>query len=96
MNLTLSNIVWGTFLLGLVALEILGIYHVFGLITLSGTSWADQDKHKWLAPLLFGFLLGLVLHITFLVAGHHIALWRAVAVGLIVAFAAKWLLGVSA
>ena len=65
-RLTLSQLYWGTwiFVLFLVP-EILAALGVTPMYTLSRTSWIDEQTHPVLRTILFGFLVGLAVHIRF-------------------------------
>lgn len=84
-----SYAVWSAWLLEFLLLELLGVFRVGPWVTLSETSWHAEDTYHVLYKLLAGFLLGLSAHITLRLTGnHHITLWKAVAFGMMVAFAA--------
>lgn len=88
----LSYLVWSLWLLAFVVLELLGVYRVFGWVTLSETSWTAQREHPWLTVPLFGFLVGLSFHIALRLGLHqHVTLWRATLFGVIVAAALHWI-----
>jgi hypothetical protein len=65
-RLTLSQLYWGVwiFVLFLVP-EILAATGAIPMYTLSTTSWMDQQTYPVLRTILFGFLVGLAVHIRF-------------------------------
>lgn len=88
-RLFVSYVVWSAWLLSFLALEIPAAAEITPWMTLSGTSQHAENTYPLLTKVLFGFLLGLSLHITMRIAGqHYIPFWRAILFGLIVSFAA--------
>lgn len=67
-RLTLSEVYWGVwvFVLFLVP-ELLAYFGVIPMYTLSTTSWMDQQTYPILRTIIFGFLIGLAVHIRFAV-----------------------------
>lgn len=65
-RLTLSELYWGVwiFVLFLVP-EVLAALGVIPMDTLSRTSWLDEQTYPVLRTILFGFLVGLAVHIRF-------------------------------
>lgn len=90
-----SYAVWSGWLLAFLALELAGLYRVGPWVTLSETSWHAQATYRWLIIPLFGFILGLSLHIGLRLSGTHVALWRAALFGMIVAAALQLLVSPS-
>ena len=64
-ELTRSDIVWGSLLALFLALEVPAALHVVPWFTLSRTSWLDERLYPILKTILFGFLIGLAVHIRF-------------------------------
>lgn len=64
-KLTRSDIVWATWLLLFLALEIPAALGIAPWDTLSRTSWLDEKLYPILQTILFGFLIGLAVHIRF-------------------------------
>lgn len=60
-----SRIVWGSWLLLFLVLELLGLYRVFPWVTLSETVWDLEAKYRILACLIAGGLFVLTLHLAF-------------------------------
>jgi hypothetical protein len=60
-----SDLVWAVWLLAFLALEIPGYLGIAPWDTLSRTSWLDEGRYPILRTLLFGFLIGLAVHIRF-------------------------------
>lgn len=71
-DLRASEIYWGAwiFLLFLVP-EVLAGLHVLPIMTLSRTSWDEEGRFPVLRTVLFGFLIGLCIHIAF-----RTSLWK--------------------
>lgn len=65
-SLKISNAYWAfwIFVLFLVP-ELLAWAGVIPMYTLSHTSWLDEKKYSMLKTALFGFLMGLAVHIRF-------------------------------
>jgi len=57
--------VWAVWLLAFLALEIPAALHLVPWDTLSRTSWIDEKLYPILRTALFGFLIGLAVHIRF-------------------------------
>ena len=80
--MTRSEIVWGSWLLLFLVLE-LTAKDVFGLapwLSLSSTARWNEQTYPWLRTVLFGFLIGLGVHIR-----YPVTLWRATLGGILVA-----------
>lgn len=83
-----SNLVWIGFLLIFLLLE-LPAKDVGGLWpwnSLSQTSWMNEQSYPWLRTILFGFLVGLAVHIRFTTG-----LFRATIGGVLLALAVNYL-----
>ena len=79
-TLTISDIIWATLLVLFLALEIPAALHVVPWDTLSRTSWLNEQRYPLLRTALFGFLIGLAVHIRF-----EVGLWKATVGGIAVA-----------
>lgn len=64
-RLTRSDIVWAVWLALFLALEVPAACGVVPWDTLSRTSWLDERLYPILKTILFGFLIGLAVHIRF-------------------------------
>ena len=64
-SLTRSEIIWGLWIVLFLALEIPAALHLVSWDTLSQTAWLDEQKYTILKTILFGFLIGLGVHIRF-------------------------------
>jgi hypothetical protein len=65
-SLVLSDVYWAIWIFVLfLGPEIAATTHLIPLYTLSRTSWINEDTYHWLHDLLFGFLIGLAVHIRF-------------------------------
>lgn len=85
-SLTLSDVYWAVWIFVLfLGPEIAAATGLIPMYTLSRTSWINEKLYRWLPDLLFGFLLGLAVHIRFKTPLGH-----AEAGGLIIALAAHW------
>lgn len=87
-----SYAVWSAWLVLFLVLELMGLWRVGPWVTLSETSWHAQETYRWLVIPLFGFIMGLSVHIGLRLAGTHVTLWRATLFGVIVAGALHWLI----
>lgn len=85
-TLSRSDIVWAVWLLAFLALELPAALHVTPWDTLSRTSWLDEQKYPFLKTLLFGFLIGLAVHIRFATG-----LWRTTLGGTAIALVLNYL-----
>lgn len=70
-------VVWGLWFVAFLVIELLGAFKAVPWPTLSSTSWHAETTYVWLKLALFGFLLGLLLHIVF-----HVEFWAAMAFGI--------------
>lgn len=75
-----SEAVWGCWLLLFLALEVPAALGIAPWDTLSRTSWIDERLHPILKTVLFGFLIGLAVHIRF-----GTGLWRTTVGGTLIA-----------
>jgi hypothetical protein len=64
-KLSLSDLVWATWLLLFLTLEIPAAVGHAPWNTFSETSWIDEQLYPILKTLLFGFLIGLAVHSRF-------------------------------
>ena len=64
-KLSRSDIVWAFWLFSFLVLELAAEFGLAPWFTLSATSWADEKLYPILKTLLFGFLIGLAVHIRF-------------------------------
>jgi hypothetical protein len=80
LNLTTSDAVWAGWLLLFLALELSAFFGLAPWQTLSGTAWMNEKMYPILRTILFGFLIGLAVHIRFTTG-----LWRTTLGGIIIA-----------
>ena len=73
-------VVYGLWLLLFLGLELPGYFREVPWVTLSETSWHAEATYRVLPSIMFGFLLGLSVHIR-----YRVPLWHAVAFGVMVA-----------
>lgn len=78
----LSYSVWAGWLVLFLALELLGLFRVFGWVTFSETVWV-AERYPLVAPLVFATLLALIAHFL-----YHRPLWASVLFAVLVAAAA--------
>lgn len=64
-KLARSDLVWALWLLLFLALEVPAAAGIVPWDTLSRTSWLDEKLYPILKTILFGFLIGLAVHIRF-------------------------------
>lgn len=64
-KLTLSDVIWGTWILVFLLFEVPAAAHLVPWDTLSRTSWLDERLYPILKTIVFGFLIGLAVHIRF-------------------------------
>ena len=79
-NLSRSDLVWGVWLLAFLALELTAFAGVAPWSTLSSTAWLNEKAYPILRTILFGFLIGLAVHIRF-----ETGLWRTTLGGMMIA-----------
>lgn len=85
-ELSISDVVWGTLLVLFLLLEVPAAFHSVPWFTLSQTSWLNEHLHPILKTVLFGFLIGLAVHIRF-----GTELWRTTAGGALIALILNYL-----
>lgn len=81
-----SELVWSLWLLLFLALELTAFFGLAPWSTLSRTSWLDEQRYPILKTLLFGFLIGLAVHIRF-----STGLWRTTFGGMVIATVLNYL-----
>jgi hypothetical protein len=85
-NLSRSDLVWAGWLLLFLVLELTAVFKVAPWVTLSETSWLNEKQYPILRTILFGFLLGLGVHIRF-----QTGLWRTTLGGMMIAVILNYL-----
>lgn len=85
-RLSVSDAVWASWLLLFLVLELTAFAGVVPWATLSSTAWWNERLHPILKTLLFGFLIGLAVHIRF-----GTGLWRTTAGGVVIALILNYL-----
>lgn len=71
-DLGTSEIYWSIWIfLGFLLPEILAGLHILPMMTLSRTSWDEEARFPIMRVILFGFLIGLCIHIVF-----RTSLWK--------------------
>ena len=65
MSLGRSELIWGFWIALFLALEIPAALGLVPWKTLSETAWLDEQRYAILKTILFGFLIGLAVHIRF-------------------------------
>ena len=83
---TRSDVVWAAWLLLFLALELTAFFRLAPWDTLSSTAWLNEKLHPILRTVLFGFLIGLGVHIR-----YGTGLWRTTLGGLLVAVVLNFL-----
>ncbi len=63
--MTWSYIAWGAWFVAFVVLEFLGLFRVFGWVTLSETAWSLESLSSWIKILFLSGLSVLIAHIVF-------------------------------
>lgn len=81
-----SDIVWAGWLLLFLVLELSAFFRVAPWDTLSSTSWLNEKQYPVLKTVLFGFLIGLAVHIRF-----STGLWRTTVGGVLIALVLNYL-----
>lgn len=81
-----SDAVWAAWLLLFLVLELLGFFRLAPWYTLSSTSWANEKAYPILKTVLFGFLIGLAVHIRF-----STGLWKTTLGGMLIACVLNYL-----
>lgn len=85
-QLSRSDLVWAVWLGIFLVLELAAFFRIAPWDTLSQTSWLNERIYPILRTILFGFLIGLAVHIRF-----QTGLWRTTAGGMLVAIALNYL-----
>lgn len=85
-RLAISDAVWAGWLLLFLGIELSAFFGLAPWSTLSSTSWANEKMHPFLRTVLFGFLIGLAVHIRF-----QTGLWRTTLGGTVVALVLNYL-----
>jgi len=85
-RLTISDAVWSGWLVLFLVLELGGYFSIFPWDTLSSTAWLNEKAHPILKTILFGFLVGLAVHIRF-----STGLWKTTLGGVIIALIVNYL-----
>lgn len=85
-RLSASDLVWGSWLLLFLLLELGGFFRFFPWDTLSTTAWLNERSYPILKTVLFGFLIGLAVHIRFATG-----LWKTTLGGVVIALVLNYL-----
>lgn len=85
-RLSVSDAVWGGWIVLFLIIELLAVAGIVPWDTLSNTSWLNEKMYPILRTILFGFLLGLAVHIRF-----ETGLWRTTVGGMIIAVVLTYL-----
>lgn len=80
-----SDIVWAAWLLLFLVLELSAFFRLVPWVTLSETSWLNEKQYPILKTVLFGFLVGLAVHIRF-----QTGLWKTSLGGSLIALVVNW------
>lgn len=80
-----SDIVWAAWLLLFLVLELSAFFRLVPWVTLSETSWVNEKQYPILKTVLFGFLVGLAVHIRF-----QTGLWKTSLGGSLIALVVNW------
>jgi surface polysaccharide O-acyltransferase-like enzyme len=81
-----SDAVWAAWLALFLVLELTAFFGVAPWTTLSQTSWLNEREYPILRTILFGFLIGLAVHIRF-----QTGLWRTTLGGTVIALVLNYL-----
>ena len=81
-----SELIWGFWLLLFLAFEIPAALHLVPWDTLSRTAWLDEQRFVILKTILFGFLIGLGVHIRF-----GTGIWKTTLGGVVIALILNYL-----
>ena len=81
-----SDLVWAAWLLLFLVLELSAFFRLVPWVTLSETSWLNEKQYPILKTVLFGFLIGLAVHIRF-----STGLWRTTLGGTLIAVVLNYL-----
>ena len=85
-RLVRSDIVWAAWLLLFLVLELSAFFNLAPWNTLSSTSWDNERLYPILKTILFGFLIGLAVHIRF-----STGLWKTTLGGVLIALVLNYL-----
>lgn len=85
-ELSRSDIVWAVWLILFLVLELAAFFNLAPWHTLSETSWLNENEYPILRTVLFGFLIGLAVHIRF-----ETGLWRTTLGGTLIAVVLNFL-----
>ena len=80
-----SDLVWAAWLLFFLVLELSAFFRLVPWVTLSETSWLNEKQYPILKTVLFGFLVGLAVHIRF-----QTGLWKTSLGGSLIALVVNW------
>ena len=80
-----SDLVWAAWLLLFLVLELSAFFRLVPWVTLSETSWLNEKQYPILKTVLFGFLVGLAVHIRF-----QTGLWKTSLGGSLIALVVNW------
>ena len=80
-----SDLVWAAWLLLFLVLELSAFFRLVPWFTLSETSWLNEKQYPILKTVLFGFLVGLAVHIRF-----QTGLWKTSLGGSLIALVVNW------
>ena len=81
-----SDLVWAAWLLLFLVLELSAFFNLAPWDTLSSTSWINERMYPILKTILFGFLIGLAVHIRF-----STGLWKTTVGGMLIAIVLNYL-----
>lgn len=85
-RLSISDSIWAAWLLLFLVLELSAFFRLAPWVTLSETSWLNEREYPILKTILFGFLIGLAVHIRF-----STGLWRTTLGGMVIALVLNYL-----
>jgi hypothetical protein len=85
-RLATSDAIWAAWLALFLVLELSAFFGLAPWNTLSSTSWANEKMYPILKTILFGFLVGLAVHIRF-----QTGLWRTTLGGTVIALVLNYL-----
>ena len=81
-----SDLIWAAWFLLFLVFELTAYFQVTPWDTLSSTAWLNEKQYPILRTILFGFLIGLAVHIRF-----QTGLWRTTLGGVLIALATNYL-----
>jgi hypothetical protein len=79
-RLATSDAIWAAWLALFLVLELSAFFNLAPWNTLSSTAWLNEKSYPILKTILFGFLVGLAVHIRF-----QTGLWRTTLGGVVIA-----------